>query len=29
MTTFDSFGLHPALVQAVAERGYQTPTPIQ
>ena len=29
MTDFDSFGLHPELVQAVAERGYQVPTPIQ
>ncbi|MCU0485362.1 MAG: DEAD/DEAH box helicase, partial [Anaerolineales bacterium] len=29
MTSFDSFGLHPELVQAVAERGYQVPTPIQ
>lgn len=28
-TAFDSFGLHPALVQAVAERGYLAPTPIQ
>jgi ATP-dependent RNA helicase DeaD len=28
-TEFDSFGLHPSLVQALIERGYQTPTPIQ
>jgi len=28
-TEFDSFGLHPGLTQAVAERGYTTPTPIQ
>jgi ATP-dependent RNA helicase DeaD len=26
---FDIFGLHPQLVQAVVERGYTTPTPIQ
>jgi len=26
---FDQFGLHPQLVQAVSERGYSTPTPIQ
>ncbi|MBN1667038.1 MAG: DEAD/DEAH box helicase [Anaerolineales bacterium] len=26
---FDSFDLHPQLVQAVVARGYQTPTPIQ
>lgn len=26
---FDVFGLHPQLVQAVAERGYEAPTPIQ
>jgi len=28
-TEFDIFDLHPELVQAVAERGYTTPTPIQ
>ena len=28
-TEFDIFNLHPELVQAVAERGYITPTPIQ
>jgi len=28
-TEFDIFDLHPDLVQAVAERGYTTPTPIQ
>lgn len=28
-TEFTSFNLHPQLVQAVEERGYQTPTPIQ
>jgi ATP-dependent RNA helicase DeaD len=27
--SFDTFGLHPQLVQAVAERGYTAPTPIQ
>ena len=26
---FSSFNLHPNLVQAVSERGYETPTPIQ
>ena len=26
---FSQFGLHPNLVQAVVERGYETPTPIQ
>jgi ATP-dependent RNA helicase DeaD len=26
---FDQLGLHPQLVQAVSERGYSTPTPIQ
>lgn len=26
---FSQFNLHPELVQAVAERGYETPTPIQ
>jgi ATP-dependent RNA helicase DeaD len=26
---FDQLGLHPQLVQAVGERGYSTPTPIQ
>jgi ATP-dependent RNA helicase DeaD len=26
---FDNFGLHPQLVQAIAERGYAAPTPIQ
>src|SRR3990172_605301 len=28
-TEFNSFNLHPQLVQAVTERGYTTPTPIQ
>jgi len=28
-TEFDVFNLHPDLVQAVADRGYTTPTPIQ
>ena len=28
-TEFESFGLHPQLVQAVTERGYSEPTPIQ
>jgi len=28
-TEFDSFGLHPQIVQAITERGYRTPTPIQ
>ena len=28
-TEFNDLGLHPQLVQAVAERGYTTPTPIQ
>jgi ATP-dependent RNA helicase DeaD len=28
-TEFSDLGLHPQLVQAVAERGYDTPTPIQ
>jgi ATP-dependent RNA helicase DeaD len=28
-TEFDSFGLRPALAQALTERGYTTPTPIQ
>ncbi|MGB7876296.1 MAG: DEAD/DEAH box helicase [Anaerolineales bacterium] len=28
-TEFDSFGLRPGLVQAITERGYTTPTPIQ
>jgi ATP-dependent RNA helicase DeaD len=28
-TEFKIFDLHPELVQAVAERGYKTPTPIQ
>jgi len=28
-TEFDSFGLHPQLTQAIVERGYTTPTPIQ
>ena len=28
-TDFSQFNLHPELVQAVAERGYETPTPIQ
>jgi ATP-dependent RNA helicase DeaD len=28
-TEFDSFGLHPQIVQALTERGYTTPTPIQ
>ncbi|WP_156389292.1 DEAD/DEAH box helicase, partial [Brevundimonas sp. Root1423] len=27
--TFDSFGLNPALLQALASEGYTTPTPIQ
>lgn len=27
--TFQTFGLHPELVQAVTELGYETPTPIQ
>ena len=28
-TEFESFGLHPELMQALTERGYTTPTPIQ
>ena len=28
-TDFTQFNLHPKLVQAVVERGYETPTPIQ
>ncbi|TCT01939.1 DEAD/DEAH box helicase [Paralcaligenes ureilyticus] len=28
-TTFADFGLHPNILQAVAETGYTTPTPIQ
>jgi len=28
-TDFSQFNLHPDLVQAVTERGYETPTPIQ
>ena len=28
-TEFESFGLHPKLMQALTERGYTTPTPIQ
>jgi ATP-dependent RNA helicase DeaD len=28
-TEFDSLNLHPGLVQAIVERGYTTPTPIQ
>jgi ATP-dependent RNA helicase DeaD len=28
-TEFDSFNLHPSLVQAITERGYTQPTPIQ
>ena len=28
-TDFSQFNLHPQLVQAVTERGYETPTPIQ
>ena len=28
-TEFNSFNLHPQLVQAVSELGYTTPTPIQ
>jgi ATP-dependent RNA helicase DeaD len=28
-TEFDSFGLHPQIAQALTERGYTTPTPIQ
>ncbi len=28
-TDFTQFSLHPELVQAVVERGYETPTPIQ
>ncbi len=28
-TEFDSLNLHPQLVQAIVERGYRTPTPIQ
>jgi ATP-dependent RNA helicase DeaD len=28
-TEFDSFNLHPQLMQAIVERGYTTPTPIQ
>jgi ATP-dependent RNA helicase RhlE len=27
--SFDSFGLHPDLMRAIAEAGYTTPTPIQ
>ncbi|CAG0974057.1 ATP-dependent RNA helicase RhlE [Burkholderiales bacterium] len=29
MTNFDALGLNPAILRAVAERGYVTPTPIQ
>ncbi|MBI3147589.1 MAG: DEAD/DEAH box helicase [Betaproteobacteria bacterium] len=29
MTNFDSLGLNPSILRAVAERGYVTPTPIQ
>ena len=29
MTTFDQLGLTPALLDAIAERGFVTPTPIQ
>jgi ATP-dependent RNA helicase DeaD len=29
MNDFSQFNLHPELVQAVVERGYETPTPIQ
>ena len=29
ITAFPDFGLHPGLLQAVAETGYTTPTPIQ
>ena len=28
-TEFDSLNLHPQLVQAIVERGYKMPTPIQ
>ena len=28
-TDFKNLNLHPELVQAVTERGYETPTPIQ
>ena len=28
-TEFDSFGLHPQIVQAITELGFATPTPIQ
>ena len=27
--TFDELGLHPALVRAVRDAGYSTPTPVQ
>ena len=27
--SFESLGLHPALLQALAEENYQQPTPIQ
>ena len=27
--TFSDFGLHPLLLQSIAETGYTTPTPIQ
>ena len=29
LTTFDSLGLHPAVLQALADAGYQTPTSVQ
>lgn len=29
ITAFSDFGLHPGLLQAIAETGYTTPTPIQ
>jgi ATP-dependent RNA helicase RhlE len=29
IATFSDFGLHPALLQAISETGYTTPTPIQ
>src|SRR5690606_13149175 len=29
IVTFPEFGLHPSLLQAIAETGYTSPTPIQ
>src|SRR5512147_1090610 len=29
LTTFESLGLHPAVLQALTDAGYQTPTSVQ